>query len=952
MSGTLGVAVDARLAPSIASGARTFAVFIDDRQQVAHEVEIMSTGTSDLEVDPDAVTWSIESPSFVFLEVRAPGAPDGIVVRSVARRLPFDLNARGVPAEPFIGANATAPVSEESTVISNEGEYVLSATDFSIPRIGFPVTFARTYRSRDFNVKATLGANWDHSFNRFIQIAGQFDEVGTFITSKAVVNLGGGRRIEFPFQESETESIPGEFVSPPGFFGELTFDETDSAFTLETPDGIKLRFERSTQRPLSYYIWTREQDRFGNEAGATYDDRDFIQTYVDTAGDTTRFEHVSGRLVAVVGPTGRRWRYVQDALGDLQQVRGPDDQQVAAYTYESSLPERDSETGDFADSARRNHNLLEVFSPKGDLLVRNTYTTEEDASKPLFDRLATQSGPCGEIAQTRYSYEVTDEAISATVITDPRGTETRVEFALDSDFLPGFVAREFGLGDPVETVARSELTGSVLTSRTEYDAQGRIEAVVSPRGVRTEYEYRDSPLRTRQGDIVTITVQGAPSLEGPGVPDRVTRLTPGTFETPVSILDPEGVLTLFRPNGFGLAEVVEVNGVVESDIEYELTGLVQSVTNLQGGVTTTIYDENGLPESRTLPSSIDAAETFDYSDRGTLLSTIDARGDEFTFSYNDYDEVVSETSWRGTRTVERDENRFVRQTVTRFADGARLTETRFPDCFGRPTRIRQFGENLERELVFRYDEAGDVKFVIDGENNQREFRYDGFGRVSEELIEDVVVRRFDYDADNNLIEEERVIDAETSVSALFQPDPFNAPSVTTGPDGTQIKTTVDARGRTREEVVFAPDGTRIRARSFDYDGLNRLIEATDSLLPSVSQIMTRFRYPSTQRTEIASQGGTESERASVIEFDDAGRIVREVDPGGTVDVREFTNLDLTKITVTGADGSVVVTTLSPDSHGRPDVIEVGSSPSLRRLNLRYDARDNITREGGFDGWVR
>ncbi|MEL6545872.1 MAG: DUF6531 domain-containing protein, partial [Myxococcota bacterium] len=293
MASDLTVPFELNVEQSLADLSEVTVIFTDAQGTELYR-ETAAPGAREVVVERRDVAWPLDSQVLVYAELTEGGRT---VAQSLDVPVPFDVFARLVRYEPLIGADTLATAA--GVISTEEGEFILSTTDFEIPRVGFPVRFTRTYRSRDFNLKEPLGANWDHSFNRYIALRGERDpDSGEFQIDAAIVSLGVGRRLTFVRQN-------GEFVSPFGYFGELFFDATARQFSLQTPDGVEYRFEPGANDSDVYYRWTSESDRFGNTAFAQYtNEDDLIRTYMDTVEEETVFSYTDGRLDSVTRPDG------------------------------------------------------------------------------------------------------------------------------------------------------------------------------------------------------------------------------------------------------------------------------------------------------------------------------------------------------------------------------------------------------------------------------------------------------------------------------------------------------------------------------------------------------------------------------------------------------------------------------------------------------------------------
>ncbi|MEO1173481.1 MAG: hypothetical protein AAFX94_15725, partial [Myxococcota bacterium] len=520
------------------------------------------------------------------------------------------------------------------------------------------------------------------------------------------------------------------------------------------------------------------------------DDDDLIKRYIDSGGTETRFVYdASDRLSQVIGPNAEVWTYRQDSNGDLVEVTGPDDTRVAGYTYETSFSNEDDD-GVRPEKAKLNHNLLEVYPPVGaQPIVKNTYY-DGDPESVLFDRLRTQSSPCGGIAAVRYEY-----VDGKTLVTDARGAK-----------------RESVYTEVERQVTRTASGLPTQTVSTFFDSAGRVNLSIDAKGIKREFEYLETNDPTRQGDLIATTVTG---LEGS---TRRTDTTPGPFGTPTRIeqdvFPGDRVTVTSDVDALGLVESVTAAGLVTA-AEYNEQGLQTSATSSFGGKTVfEDFDASGQPRSITLPAVYgdDDTITQGYDARGNLVSQTDELGRPASFEYNAYSELLRATSWRGETSITRDGNRLPTAESIGFADGrSRQRQLRDVDCLGRPQAVEEAGTDDEtRGLIYRYDNFGRLNYFEDGNRNIRTFEYDDFGRLSSETIGGEEAVRYSYDMNDNLTETTVLLgktdgddedDEGPVVVTTNLYDEFDLPRGVRRSDGSARIAELDARGRPRVEEV-------------------------------------------------------------------------------------------------------------------------------------------------------
>ncbi len=514
------------------------------------------------------------------------------------------------------------------------------------------------------------------------------------------------------------------------------------------------------------------------------------------------------------------------------------------------------------------------------------------------DRITRISGPGG--IDLSYAYSSDGDLAS---VEDSEDNQTRFEYQ------SGHYLRD--IIDP----------RGVRVARNEYDADGRLVAVIDADGHRVEYsrdiDGRVERVRDRnggttiylyneRGDVLSETNPAgqtvARTYDSNGnqlsETDALGHTRRWTYDNLGNVLtetDPLGGVTRSAFGVFNrLQSMTDALGVVSLRQTYRNTniqgvpiypGPLVSLTDANGAVTGLGYD----PSSGVLTSLTDASGAttrFEYDAHGFKIAEVDALGQRTEYVNDAQGRVLEERRWR-TNAAGQQETLLTRHTLdangnviaTEHADGS--TTTTVFDANGKP--IEQC-DALLRCVVTHYDDRGNTVRVDYPDGSSETTEYDGNGQVVASTDRGERTTRQVYDTANRLIE-------------IIHPD-----------------------------ATPADDSDNPRSRT-GYDAAGRVISSTDA-----NGHVTTYAYDAAGRrthTRLASVDGQVSE--IVVEYDLAGRKTRETDPTGGV--RQF-HYD---------DGGRLIRITEPTVVGEGTAEVVTEYDAAGRKSAEIDAMGRITR---------
>ncbi|WP_247648747.1 LamG-like jellyroll fold domain-containing protein [Saccharomonospora xinjiangensis] len=493
----------------------------------------------------------------------------------------------------------------------------------------------------------------------------------------------------------------------------------------------------------------RTTDPAGQETVYTYDPTrgGRVMSVTLQGAGTTLYEYDKGGFVRrIVDENGHAVTYVNDERGNrLSTTRCRDESSEACYTsYREYFvnpddpldPRNDSVT--FARDARSTSNSDDRYATRyvlhGNGLVssvlqpgatgglqRTTSHTYTDGSESAVGGgtqpawlLETTTDPAGNV--TRYAYTSAGDLAR---VTDPAGMVT--EYAHD------------GLGRVIsETVNSAALPEGSATTTYRYDGVSRLVEQTDPAATNAvtgvEHQQRTTNVYNPDGTLASTTVSDVAGHDAA----RTTSYTYDQHGRVHTVTDPEGGMTTTEHDDFG-AVVRTVNPVGTEFLTTYTKARHQLATRTVKGFT-----GDGQPARDVV------LESRAYDPAGRLASVTDAMGRTTAYTYYDDDLLASETlldytdpSTGETRDVELSTYTYTgtgQIDTHTYGEGRFSTTTTTYDNADRPVlRTDREGDDVLRQEETSYDDTDNVTRVVgrdaDGSvHSDVEFTHDELGR--------------------------------------------------------------------------------------------------------------------------------------------------------------------------------------------------------------------------------
>ncbi|MCB8978742.1 MAG: hypothetical protein H6657_15085 [Ardenticatenaceae bacterium] len=497
-----------------------------------------------------------------------------------------------------------------------------------------------------------------------------------------------------------------------------------------------------------------------------------------------------------------------------------------------------------------------------------------------------------------------------------------------------------------------------------------IVTVAAPDGTLQEFE----PVLTPQCD------QNA----APDLVDLTFEPLPGTYSSLTSLA---GTGVLVQPATTGVELVGAINGTVYDAEQYVLTlrdgrefrvqqgvGL-QSVLDLNGN--SLIIDNDGIAhssgmgiaferdaEGRIVRITDPSGSTIEYAydANGDLVSVTDQISNTTQFFYNNTHNMIDIIGPDGNRVALNEYAPDNRLIATVDADGNRVEFTHNINDGQEIVRDR-----LGNETIIEYDDSGNVLSETDAMGNTTTYTYDDRGNVltQTDALGRTITRTFD--AFDNVLTQ---VDVDGHLTTFTYNDRDQMLTMTDD-RGRIITNAFDANGNLTqvtdgegETTTFAYDasGNRLsmtdvagNVTSFSYDAFGNQTTMTDASGNITSYSYDTNNQPLTQTQTRTLPDGTQETVTTQFEYDNAGNLVRDIDPLGNAFV--VVNNALEKpATVTTKNGELV--TYEYDARGYPtrivypDGSEEQFTYDAEGRQLTYTDQDNQTTTYEYDALGR
>ncbi|MGH7540926.1 MAG: DUF6531 domain-containing protein, partial [Gemmatimonadota bacterium] len=805
-----------------------------------------------------------------------------------------------------VGVHAYSRSACRQGVNTLTGAFTTQAVDLSMPGIGVPFTFTRTYSS---------SSGWTHNYATALADATVFP----LARSRTLASIGSGDVLLRGDEGQEilyTLEQDGTFTGTPGAHSTLSGDAA-TGFTVLRRDQVAYHYD--VQGRL-----TEIRDR--NNEGLTFAyDPQKLASITDSVGRQITVTFTGDLLTRVTLPDSRfvEYGYTNGLLTSVRDAGGG----MTTYGY---------------DAGGR---LETIVDQRGKTIVRNVYDPVSGRVLEQFDALQNHSTFAGDpqaggpstMTDAR-SKEWTDVYSNGVVAErrNPLGHATRFEY--DGDLNVTKVTDPRG---NATTMTYVEGTANLRTRTAPAPLSHLEEWTYTPRN--DPETYKDG-----RGNVTNYGYDGAGNLTSILRPDADG---PGSLGRPLTTYGRD-------PAGTGLLTSITDPREKQTQFSYSTGNLIEVRTHL-GNRTTFCYDGSGRLIGRVDPRGTqDCTPTnphrwsYEHNAKDQLTREVDPLGNDTVLGYdgagnptsvtdaNDhvtsygYDdagrlESVTEPDPDGTGALASPVTRFTYDPVgnlqTRTDANERVTTYAYDDA----NRLASTTAPLNRVWTYGYDANGNVNELVDANGSATPdtsdgrtiYGHDALNRLNVVNYSDTTPDvTFTYDANSNRTQMTDGFGTETSIF-----DPLDRlTNVTRG--STVFSYAYDVLSLTRATY---PGGF---SSDYTYDDDERLRTATSD------EQTTTYGYDAAANPETTTLPSS----TDVVEtrtYDNAGRLTQVASERGQTNLATFT--------------------IDPDPVGRPrSVVRTGSLAQTQTYS--YDALDRLTGvcfeagtcPGGNDPFVR
>lgn len=794
-----------------------------------------------------------------------------------------------------------AAMADQTAVNTATGYFSASQTDLSLPGVGVPFTWTRTYNGdpwsngdpiignrdqKDYD--EPLGPGWKFNYQTHLEFSDAGDVTVESTTGSRAVYIKDG----------------SDFIPPPGVRAQLT--EDSGVYTLRQPNGIKSVYDDDGR--LTAMVDRHDQGLTMHYGGSGAPSGE-LSSITDSAGREIEItweslERGPSHILRITGvelPDGRSVHYEYGFLFTVRlisvtDVRGNE----TDYAYDGAT----------TDGPALNNLLTSITDQNSHVVVANTY----DGLANTNDRRVTEQEDAVSGTRT-FDYSGTDsDGYSVTTITDADEAE-------HTDAYSGYV------------LVKQE-NANAGASVYGYDSRGNRSSVEDPRGIHTDMVY------DAHGNLTEISNATTGNTE--------TRTYDGD-DNLLTVTDPRGETTTRTYTGGDLTSIENPDGGTTT-FSYLGNGLLDTATDPRGNTTSYSYDADG---NRTgAETELGKTVSYTWDESGRMASMTDANGETTSYGYDEANHLTSSTDRRGKETTYEFDpaGNLVTQT-----DPA-LGETTY--AYDDANRVTSVTDPLSNTTSYGYDAVGNLVSETSPTGALTTRTYDGVGN----LLTTVSPRgnqigadpedftwTYAYDANNNLATSTDPLGNETE----FTYDAENRQVGVTDPLGHTTETGYDEAGNvtsTRngalEETTFtydevgrpltttSPEG---RTKSREYDLAGNLVATEDQ-----DGNRTTFSYDDDGRLEAmvdprGNEIGADPEDFTwSYTYDDGGRLIETEDPLGHTTATTYNEDDQV---ASQTDENANTTSYAYNDRG--DVASV-TAPGSATTSFSYDADGRLT----------
>jgi RHS repeat-associated protein len=618
------------------------------------------------------------------------------------------------------------------------------------------------------------------------------------------VTDGEGRSASFGYKKGAGGQIAGA-TDKRSVPLDVSADQWGDITSITDRQGVKTDITYNTRRQPT--LVTNDQ---GRSASFGYDSKGNLTLLKDSdRGIVHNQRNADGQFDWLRDIGGEQWEFIYDSKGLIKEITAGSTNKKTTFQRDSAGRVTQVDLPDSLGSARRaydeNGNVVSMKTPLGH---------ETTFSYDWNDRLVSLTFvPTGAV--TSYEYDVLGRL---TKVTGPEGGVTTLAYDPDSNL-----------------VSTTDADG--VTVQYRYDRRNQLTKVIDGGGAETKFDRNENGKMTGLEDglgrswTFEYDADGRPvkSVDPLGNADRVRRSVDGRE---IELIDPTGMETLIlrdiddrpvtvvKPDGSAfhrnynlngaLAQLTDENGNIwkykhstlrrlesitdpdgkKSTFSYDALGQVKRSTRRNNSAINYEYDLDGRLTKKTLPDGTEIIYAHQYSDAGTLTSTMTDPNGTTTLTYDRLNRLIGKS------------DTFGKTLAFTYTPGGRIASMTYPGG---------------KMVTYQYDSVGRLAKIGDWLDNQTTYQYDLLGRITRVSLPNGSKTAYGYDP-RGLLENitHRRPDESIIVGYAF---------------------TRDSMGRivTADQTGGIEPGFEDSDASYTYDKVNRIATSNKNGLPAVFQ---------------------------------------------------------------------------------------------------------------------
>jgi len=418
------------------------------------------------------------------------------------------------------------------------GNFYYNVEDLSIPDFGGKFTISRAYNAKTGVHRGVFGNRWESDFSQYL----------AFMADHSVAYIrSDGNTIDFQ------KNPDGSYSTPVG----------ENSTLEKRADDYKL-----TLKDQSIYYFTLDgllkalEDKNGNPTQLNYDQNERLTDIVSPAGKVFPVvTDAQARITSIGLPNGRSLAYSYDGDGNLAAYTDAGGQKTT-YNYDSQGrmvsfidPNGNRVVQNTYDDQSRVITQTDANGGQVSLAYHDGYTESTDANGNkttyYFDdqyRITKTVQPDGNTEE--YTYDANNNLgsfkdVLGRVMTygyDARGNKTQ-EIRWDG------LSQTFTYDNKNNLLTTTDYNGHITTNT--YDSKGNLIQAALPDGSSTAYSYTTQgqllTSKDPKGNLTSYGYEGADPIQVKDPLNHDYRYYYNPLGLPVTVIDPEGKLTMTQP---------------------------------------------------------------------------------------------------------------------------------------------------------------------------------------------------------------------------------------------------------------------------------------------------------------------------------------------------------------------------------------------------------------------